>query len=61
MSRLAYSPEEVADMLPLSANTIRTMVRDGRLKRVPNTGRKVCIAATEIESVFGVELAERAS
>lgn len=56
MTRVAYSPEEVAEMLPLSPNTIRAMVRDGRLKRVPNTGRRICIAVTELEDVFGMTL-----
>ena len=54
--KLAYSVDEVAAMLGLHANTVRNMVKAGSLKRIPNTGRTIRIAATELEAVFGVTL-----
>ncbi len=56
MTRVAYTADEVAEMLGLHSNTVRNMVKSGTLKRVPNTGRVIRIAATELESVFGVKV-----
>lgn len=50
----AFSADEVAELVGLNASTVRNMVHDGRLKRIPNTGHRICIAATEVEAVFGV-------
>lgn len=55
-TRKAFTTAEVAAALGLHENTIRQMVTDGRLKRVPNTGRTIRIAATEFEAVFGFPL-----
>lgn len=59
MRKVAYTVHDVAGLMGLHPNTVRKMLRDGRLERIPNTGRAVRIAAAEVESVFGVDLTER--
>lgn len=55
-TKFVYTVDEVADMLRLHSNTVRNMLADGRLERVPGTGRHIRISAAELEAKFGVAL-----
>ena len=59
--RVAYTTTEVAELLLISPSTVRNMVRDGRLQRIPHTGRTVRIARSEVETVFGVRIEDDAA
>jgi excisionase family DNA binding protein len=53
MMRAAYGVPEVAEMFGISDGHIRNLVKAGTLQRVPHLGRRVLIAHTELERVFG--------
>lgn len=49
LSQAAMSIDGAADCLGVSANTVRRWLADGRIKPVPNTGRRTLIARIECE------------
>src|SRR4051812_34392482 len=46
-------PWEVAELLRVSESSVRAWTRDGRLKRVPNVGRRVLILTASVEEMVG--------
>jgi excisionase family DNA binding protein len=46
-------PREVADLLRVPESTVRAMARDGRLRRIPNVGRRVLILTASVEEMVG--------
>lgn len=50
-SRKTYNLEQAAEALNLSTWTVRRMVDDGKLKRIPGTGRLI-FSATEIDKLI---------
>lgn len=49
LSQAAMSIDTAADCLDVSANTIRRWLDDGRIKAVPNTGRRTLVARVELD------------
>jgi len=54
--KIAYTAAEAAELVGLSESGIRNLVRDGKLRRVPDTGRLI-IARTELERWVNREVA----
>lgn len=52
----ALTVDQVADLVQLSPSMIRKLIAAGSLARVPNTGRKIRIATTEVERAFQLEI-----
>jgi hypothetical protein len=54
VTRAAYNVTQIAALYgDISEGHVRNLVRDGTLQRVPHMGRRVLIAHTELERVFG--------
>lgn len=49
MSQAAMSIDDAADCIGVSGNTLRRWLADGRIKAVPNTGRRTLIARIECD------------
>jgi len=54
--KIAYTAAEAAELVGLSESGIRNLVRDGKLRRVPDTGRLI-IARAELERWVNSEVA----
>lgn len=53
MIRAAYTVSEVARMYAVSDFTVRRLLREGTLNKVPHMGTLVRISPDELERVFG--------
>lgn len=53
LPRLAYSPQEVADILGLSITTVRRLIRKGRLRTIPGLRHRL-VPRTEIDRLLRV-------
>lgn len=49
LTQAAFSIPGAAECLDVSENTVRRWLADGRLKAVPNTGRRTLVARVECE------------
>ena len=54
VSRIAFSVDEAAESLGVSANTVWKLIRDGTLRRV-KVGRRTLIPATSLEALVAPE------
>ena len=54
VTRLAFSVDEAAESLGVSANTVWKLIRDGVLRKV-KVGRRTLIPATSLEELVGPE------
>ena len=54
VSRIAFSVDEAAESLGVSANTVWKLIRDGVLRKV-KVGRRTLIPATSLEELVGPE------
>lgn len=58
MEKVAFSVEEAAESLGVSAWTVYRLVENGHLARIPHMGRRVLIARIELERFAAQGLAE---
>ena len=54
VSRIAFSVDEAAESLGVSANTVWNLIRDGALRRV-KVGRRTLIPVTSLEALVAPE------
>ena len=51
--RRAFTVTEVADQLGVSVSHVRRLVEAGTIRKVPHMGRRVLIAAGELDRLLG--------
>jgi excisionase family DNA binding protein len=48
LSKLTYTVPEVLELLHICRTTLYNLIEDGKIKKVPNLGRKILITRDEI-------------
>jgi len=54
LSKLIYTVPEVLELLQICRTTLWNLIKTGKIKKVPNLGRKVLITRDELIRFLGI-------